>query len=143
MAKATTKSGSGAEGEDKAEGTHAPTAKGYPRRQPAKAKGAEQAAKKAPAKVKPGAHADDPENKGVDGAHKGVTASPELAEIIGEDSMKRTEVVSRVWDYVRKHNLQNPEDKREIIADEKLKKVFGRDRATMFEMNKLVFAHLK
>ncbi|MDT7934241.1 MAG: SWIB/MDM2 domain-containing protein [Sphingomonadaceae bacterium] len=96
-----------------------------------------------PAKVRKGAHTDDPQNRSVDGAHKGVTASPELAEIIGEGSMKRTEVVSRVWDYVRKHNLQNPDNRREIIADERLKKVFGRDRATMFEMNRLVFAHLK
>lgn len=138
MAKATTKKAAGDKAEDKPAPKKATAAKAAPAEKSAPAKKAAPA-KKTAAK----ATADSPANKGVDGAHKGVTASPELAQIIGEDSMKRTEVVSRVWDYVRKHNLQNPEDKREIVADEKMKKVFGRDRATMFEMNKLVFAHLK
>ena len=69
--------------------------------------------------------------------------SEDLAAIVGSGTLARGEVVSRVWEYIRKHNLQNPEDKREILADDKLKKVFGKDRATMFEMNKYLAQHLK
>ena len=76
------------------------------------------------------------------GIHKPVTPSKELGEIIGADPLPRSEMVSKVWDYIRKNNLQNPENKREIVADEKLKKVFGQDKVTMFEMNKLFSAHL-
>ena len=47
----------------------------------------------------------------------------------------RGKVVKKVWNYIRAHNLQNPADKREILAGEKLKKVFGRDKCTMFEIN--------
>ena len=47
-----------------------------------------------------------------------------------------------MWDYIRSNNLQAPEDKRTINADAKLKKVFGKDQATMFEMNKHISAHL-
>ena len=56
--------------------------------------------------------------------------------------LPRTEVVSKVWDYIRSHNLQNPENRREILADEKLRKVFGQDKVTMFEMNKHLAQHL-
>ena len=73
---------------------------------------------------------------------KPLTPSHDLAEIVGAAPLARTEVVSKVWDYIRKHDLQNPKDKREILADGKLKKVFGKDSATMFEMNKLLSAHL-
>ena len=52
-------------------------------------------------------------------------------------------MVSKVWDYIKKNNLQNPENKREIVADDKLKKVFGKDKVTMFEMNKYLAQHLK
>jgi len=53
------------------------------------------------------------------------------------------EVVSKIWDYIRSHNLQNPENRREILADDKLRKVFGKDKVTMFEMNKHLAQHLK
>ncbi|GJD76835.1 SWIB/MDM2 domain-containing protein [Methylobacterium gregans] len=69
--------------------------------------------------------------------------SAELGAIVGTDPLPRGEVVSKVWDYIKKHNLQNPENKREIVADDKLKKVFGKDKCTMFEMNKHLAAHLK
>ncbi|AWN35343.1 SWIB/MDM2 domain-containing protein [Methylobacterium radiodurans] len=69
--------------------------------------------------------------------------SPELGAIVGTDPLPRGEVVSKVWDYIKKNNLQNPENKREIVADDKLKKVFGKDKCTMFEMNKHLAAHLK
>ncbi len=74
---------------------------------------------------------------------KPLTPSSALAQVVGKDPLPRTEVVSKVWEYIRKHSLQNPENKREIVADAKLKAVFGQDKATMFEMNKLLSAHLK
>ena len=53
-------------------------------------------------------------------------------------------MVSKVWDHIRKNNLQNPQNKREILADDTLKKVFGgKDRVSMFEMNKHLSNHLK
>jgi upstream activation factor subunit UAF30 len=67
-----------------------------------------------------------------------------LAAVIGNEPIPRTEVTKRIWDYVRTHNLQDPNDKRTIRADAKLKPVFdGRDSVSMFEMTKLVNAHLK
>jgi chromatin remodeling complex protein RSC6 len=66
-----------------------------------------------------------------------------LAAITGSDPLPRSQVVSKMWDYIRKNNLQNPQNKREIVADDKLKKVFGVDRCSMFEMNKHLSKHLK
>ena len=73
---------------------------------------------------------------------KPVTPSKDLAEIVGAEPLPRTAVVSKMWDYIRKHELQNPADKREILADDKLKVIFGKDKATMFELNKLLSSHL-
>ena len=85
--------------------------------------------------------------KPVKGARGGITApvtpSSELAEIVGKDSLPRSEVVSKVWAYIKKNDLQDPKDKRNIVADAKLEKVFGKKSATMFEMNKLLSAHLE
>ena len=67
-----------------------------------------------------------------------------LAAVVGNEPLPRTEVTKKVWDYIRKHNLQDPNDKRTIRADAKLKPVFdGKDSVTMFEMTKLVNGHLK
>ena len=77
------------------------------------------------------------------GIHAPVQPSKELGAVVGNDPLPRSEVISKVWEYIKKHELQNPENKREIVADEPLKKVFGKDRATMFEMNKYISAHLK
>jgi upstream activation factor subunit UAF30 len=66
-----------------------------------------------------------------------------LAAVIGPERLSRGEMVSKVWEYIRMHKLQNPEDRREILADDKLKEVFGKDRVTMFEMNKYLSQHLK
>lgn len=76
------------------------------------------------------------------GLARPVTPSPDLAAIVGKEPLPRSEVVSKVWDHIRKNNLQNPQNKREIVADDKLKKVFGTDRCTMFEMNKHLSKHL-
>jgi chromatin remodeling complex protein RSC6 len=75
---------------------------------------------------------------------KPLTLSPELEAVIGKGPMARTEVVKQLWVYIKKHDLQNPANKRNILADEKLKPVFGgKAEVTMFEMTKLVSAHLK
>ncbi len=86
-----------------------------------------------------------PEGKGGGRSNallKPLQPSPELAAVVGSDPIPRAEVVSKVWDYIKSRNLQNPEDKREILADEALQKVFGKDRVTMFEMNKHLARHL-
>ena len=62
--------------------------------------------------------------------------------MVGPDPLPRAEAVSKVWEYIRSRNLQNPENRREIVADDKLGKVFGTDRVTMFEMNKHLVRHL-
>ncbi len=74
---------------------------------------------------------------------KPLQPSKELAAVVGSDPLPRPEVVSKVWDYIKKHKLQDPQNKREIVADEKLRAVFGKERVTMFEMNKHLAQHLK
>jgi upstream activation factor subunit UAF30 len=69
--------------------------------------------------------------------------SAELAAVVGGGTMARGEVVSKVWVYIKEHKLQNPKDGREILADSTLEKVLGKKKVTMFEMNKLLSAHLK
>jgi chromatin remodeling complex protein RSC6 len=73
-----------------------------------------------------------------------LTPDAALAAVVGKDPLPRTEVTKRIWDYIRQHNLQDPNDKRTIRADAKLKAIFdGKDSVTMFELTKLVNAHLK
>ena len=73
---------------------------------------------------------------------KPVKPSGELAAIVGAESLPRTEVVSKIWDHIRANGLQDPVDKRVIVADNKLRAVFRKDRCTMFEMQKLLSPHL-
>jgi chromatin remodeling complex protein RSC6 len=74
---------------------------------------------------------------------KPVTPDAVLAAIVGSDSLPRTEITKRVWDYIREHKLQDANDKRKINADAKLKPLFGgKDSATMFELTKHVNAHI-
>jgi upstream activation factor subunit UAF30 len=63
--------------------------------------------------------------------------------VVGAGPLPRGEVVSKVWEYIKTNSLQNPENRREILADDKLRKVFGKDKVTMFEMNKYLAQHLK
>jgi upstream activation factor subunit UAF30 len=74
---------------------------------------------------------------------KPLQPSKELAAVVGAAPLPRTEMVSRVWDYIKRHNLQNPQNRREIMADDKLKAIFGKSKVTMFEMNKYLAQHLK
>jgi upstream activation factor subunit UAF30 len=78
-----------------------------------------------------------------DGLHKVMTPSAELGAVVGKEPLTRADVVSKVWAYIKSNNLQNPENKREILADDKLEKVFGVKKVTMFEMNKHFSGHLK
>src|SRR3954451_9289828 len=68
--------------------------------------------------------------------------SEALAAVVGPGPLPRGEVVSKGWEYIKSHNLQNPDNRREILADDKLKEVFGTDKVTMFEMNKHLARHL-
>ena len=76
------------------------------------------------------------------GLTKPYVLSPELAVIAGPGPMPRTEVVAKVWAYIRANGLQDPANKQAIVADDKLRAVFGQDRCTMFEMQKLLSPHL-
>ena len=74
---------------------------------------------------------------------KPVKPDETLAAIIGSEPMPRTEVTRKLWEYIRSHNLQDPENKTLIRSDESLKPVFeGKERVSMFEMTKLVFKHV-
>ena len=75
---------------------------------------------------------------------KPVTPDTMLAEIVGSTPIPRTEVTKRLWDYIKKHKLQDQKNKRIINADASLKAVFGgKASVNMFEMTKLVNKHLK
>ncbi|MBR7793198.1 SWIB/MDM2 domain-containing protein [Undibacterium sp. FT147W] len=74
---------------------------------------------------------------------KPMTISPTLAAVIGAAPIPRTEVTKKVWEYIKKHNLQDAANKRNINADDKLKAVFGgKAQVSMFEMTKLISGHL-
>lgn len=75
---------------------------------------------------------------------KPVTPSPTLAAVVGDKPIPRTEVTKRIWAYIKKNNLQDKVNRRNIKADDKLKAVFGgKAMVNMFEMTKLVGKHLK
>jgi len=108
------------------------------------------AAKKSPAK-KPAAKKAAPKKKTAGAKRKpnaafmkAMTPSASLAAVIGDKPMPRTEVTKKIWDYIKKNKLQDSANKRNINADDKLKAVFnGKKQVSMFEMTKLVNAHLK
>lgn len=81
--------------------------------------------------------------KGNPALQKPLRPSAELAAVVGSDPLPRGQVVSRVWGYIKEQGLQNPANRREILADDKLRPVFGKDKVTMFEMNKYLAQHLK
>ncbi len=74
---------------------------------------------------------------------KPMELSPELEAVVGKGPMSRGDVVKKMWDYIKANNLQNPSNKRNIMSDDKLRAIFGKDEVTMFEMTKLVSTHLK
>jgi upstream activation factor subunit UAF30 len=73
---------------------------------------------------------------------KPMQPSAELAKVVGSEPLPRSEVTKKVWAHIKKNKLQNPENKREIIADEKLQPVFGGKKLDMFQMTKAINKHL-
>ncbi len=74
---------------------------------------------------------------------KPLTLSSDLAAVVGKGPMPRSEVVKKLWEYIKKNNLQDAQNRRNINADAKLKTIFsGKATVNMFEMNKLVAKHL-
>ena len=72
-----------------------------------------------------------------------LTPSATLAEVVGSKPMPRTEVVKKIWDYIKKNGLQDKNNRRMINADAKLKPIFGKDQISMFELAKIVNKHVK
>ena len=112
------------------------------------------AAKKAPAKkaavskkppMKKAAAKKAPAKKRTPNAAflKPMTPSAALAAIIGDKPLPRTEVTKKVWEYIKKNKLQDAVNRRMINADAKLKEIFKKAQASMFEMTKMINAHLK
>ncbi len=105
-------------------------------------------AKKAPAKKAPAkkvAAKKAPAKKRTPNAAfmKALTPSAALAAIVGANPLPRTEVVSKLWTYIKKNKLQDAVNKRMINADAKLKEIFGKVQVSMFEMAGLIGKHLK
>ena len=73
---------------------------------------------------------------------KALTPTPALAAIVGDKPLPRTDVTKKVWEYIKKNKLQDPNEKCVINADAKLKEIFGKPKADMFEMTKLINGHL-
>jgi len=125
-------------------------AKKAPAKKSAAKKPAKKPAKKAPAR-KSAAKKAAPKKKSTGAKRKpnaafmkAMNPTPLLAAVIGEKALPRTEVTKKIWDYIKKNKLQDAINKRMINADEKLKAVFGgKKQVSMFEMTKLVNAHLK
>ncbi len=105
----------------------------------AKASKAGAAAKKAPAKK---AAAKTTAAKAPRKAAAGKAPSAALAAVIGNEPVARPEAVKKMWEYIKNHNLQDPKDKRTIVADDKLRAVFGKDSAGMFELAGILGNHL-
>jgi chromatin remodeling complex protein RSC6 len=74
---------------------------------------------------------------------KALTPSPQLAAVVGPAPLPRTEVVSKLWAYIKKNKLQDSANKRMVNADAKLKEIFGKAQVSMFEMAGLIGKHVK
>jgi upstream activation factor subunit UAF30 len=107
-------------------------------------KAAKKPAKKAKAKAKPKAKAKAKTKRKPNAAFmKPLVLSAALAAVLGAKPLARTEVVKKLWAYIKKNDLQDKVNRRNINADAKLKAVFGKAKVNMFEMTKLVSKHLK
>lgn len=111
---------------------------------PVKAAPAKKAAVKTPAKVAKKVAPKKAKRKPNAAFMAPLTASAALAEVIGSKPMPRTEIVKKIWEYIKKHDLQDKKNRRNINADAKLKPVFGgKAQISMFELAKLVNSHVK
>ncbi len=113
-----------------------------PRKAPAAAPAKAAPAKKTTPAAKKTAAAPKAKTPRKTTAATGKQPSPELAAVIGEGPVSRPEVVKKLWDYIKAHGLQDPNDKRRVNADDKLRSVFGQDSVTMFEIAGIVGRHL-
>lgn len=120
--------------------TAAPAKKAATKAAPAK-KAADAPAKAA---AKPAAKKAEPAARKPNAAFmKEMTPSAELSPVVGASPLPRTEVTKKVWEYIKKHDLQDAANRRMINADDKLKAVFGgKAQVSMFEMTKLISDHL-
>jgi upstream activation factor subunit UAF30 len=120
-------------------------AKKAPAKPPVKSAAKKAPAKKAAAKKAPAKKAAAPAKKRTPNAAfmRAMTPSDALAAIIGKGPYPRTEVTKKVWEYIKKNKLQDAVNRRMINADAKLKEIFKKAQASMFEMTKMINAHLK
>jgi upstream activation factor subunit UAF30 len=118
-------------------------AKKAPAKKVAKKAPAKKAAKKAPARKAAKKTKTKTARKPNAAFMRPLTPSGPLAAIIGSTPMPRTEVTSKVWTYIKKNKLQDNVNRRMINADEKLRALFGKAQASMFELTKYVSKHLK
>jgi chromatin remodeling complex protein RSC6 len=123
-----------------------PAAKKTAAKKPAAKKSAAKkpAAKKSAAK-KPAAKKSAPARKRQPNAAfmKAMQPSSQLAAVVGNSPMPRTEVTKKIWDYIKKNKLQDSVNKRMVNADAKLKELFGKGQVSMFEMAGLIGKHVK
>ena len=104
------------------------------------------AAKKAPVKKKVAKKAPAKKNsarKPNAAFMAALNPSTTLAEVIGNKPMARTEIVKKIWDYIKKNNLQDKKNRRMINADGKLRPLFGKDQISMFDLAKIISKHVK
>ena len=131
--------------EPRGDGSSAPR-RGAAARTPAKTAGAKPAAKagaKAPGKTTAKAAAKPATPKKPRAATTGtLTPSPALAAVIGDAPTSRPQAIKKLWEYIKAHNLQDPKDKRTIVADDKLRAVLGADSIGMFKLAGIVGQHV-
>jgi chromatin remodeling complex protein RSC6 len=103
------------------------------------------APKKAAAKAATKKAAGKDQGKKVNaGLMQPLTVSPELAKIVGNEPLPRTQIIKKMWDYIKKNNLQDATNRRMINADDQLKVVFGgKNQVSMFELAKIINNHVK
>lgn len=110
-------------------------------------KAPKKAAKKAPKKAVKKAAKKAPKKKSARKPNAAFMAplqpSAQLGEVVGAKPLPRTEIVKKIWDYIRKNKLQDSKNRRMINADAKLKPIFGKDQISMFELAKVVNKHVK
>ena len=121
-----------------------PAAKKVAAKKPAaKAPAVKKVAAKKPAAKKAAAKKPAAKRKPNAAFMKAMTPSAVLAAVVGATPMPRTEVTKKIWEYIKKNNLQDPANKRNINADDKLRPLFGKEQVSMFELTKIVSTHLK
>jgi chromatin remodeling complex protein RSC6 len=109
----------------------------------AKKKPAKKAAKKAPKKAAKKVAKKKSARKPNAAFMAPLTPSPALAEVVGSKGLPRTEIIKKIWDYIKKKGLQDKKNRRMINADEKLKLIFGgKTQISMFELAKIVNKHV-